>query len=326
MNDDFRFAPFVERTRNGAFGREGARYAYSADIAMLRSFSRMRPVEYAATALVRANRELMRGDLLGKGVRVGPRQFPSLHRLVAHCAGALAVAPPQVYVVNSPVVNAYTFGTDDESFIVLHSSLVDSLNEKELLFVIGHETGHIQNQHVVYGTALQVLTAGAQAVLGFFVEPALLALRAWYRRAEITCDRAGLLCSQDVDAGVGSFMKLAVGSSRLHGEMDVDVYLEQLEENRRSVGRYLEAFSTHPYLPKRIRALRLFAESALYRQALGAAGGLSLDVIDEQTSEIIRIDGKPGTSPARSEDPAAPDAPRTKGGSDPADPGEGETR
>ena len=145
MNDDFRFAPFVERTRNGAFGREGARYAYSADIAMLRSFSRMRPVEYAATALVRANRELMRGDLLGKGVRVGPRQFPSLYRLVAHCAGALAVAPPQVYVVNSPVVNAYTFGTDDESFIVLHFLFVDLLNEKELFFVIGYEIGYIQN-------------------------------------------------------------------------------------------------------------------------------------------------------------------------------------
>ena len=171
-----------------------------------------------------------------------------------------------------------------------------------------------------------MLTAGAQAVLGFFVEPALLALRAWYRRAEITCDRAGLLCSQDVDAGVGSFMKLAVGSARLHGEMDVDVYLEQLEENRRSVGRYLEAFSTHPYLPKRIRALRLFAESALYQQTIGAPGGLSLDVIDELTSEIIRIDGKPGTASASPEDPAAPDAPRTKGGSDPADPGEGETR
>jgi Zn-dependent protease with chaperone function len=228
MTDDFKLDRFIERTQRGAFGREGARYAYSADIAMLNGFSRMRPVEYAATALVRTNRELMRGDLLGKGVRVGPRQFPSLHKLVAHSANALQVGLPHVYVVNSPVVNAYTFGTDDESFIVLHSALVDTMTESELLFVIGHETGHIQNKHVVYGTALQVLTAGAQIFLGFLVEPALIALRAWYRRAEITCDRAGLLCSRDVDAGVKSFMKLAVGSSRLYGEMDVEAYLDQL--------------------------------------------------------------------------------------------------
>lgn len=330
MDDDFKFDRFVERTKHGAFGREGARYAYSADITMLRSFSRMRPVEYAATALVRANRELMRGDLLGKGVRVSARQFPSLHKLVSHCSNALSVGPPQVYVVNSPVVNAYTFGTDDESFIVLHSSLVDSMSENELLFVIGHETGHIQNKHVVYGTALQVLTAGAQAILGFFVEPALLALRAWYRRAEITCDRAGLLCSKDIDAGVGSFMKLAVGSSRLYGEMDVDVYLEQLEESRQSVGRYLEAFSTHPYLPKRIRALRLFSESAIYREAMGQPGGLDIEDVDERTSQIIRIDGKPVTHPALPKEDATPEGgpgpSEPKGAGGPKGPDEGEKR
>jgi len=292
MTDEFKFDRFIEAVQHGKLGREGARYAYSADVNMLRSFQRMRPVEYAATALVRTNRELMRGDLLGKGVRIGPRQFPSLYKLISHCAGTLSVGIPHVYVVNSPVVNAYTFGTDDESFIVLHSALVDTMSEAELLFVLGHETGHIQNKHVVYGTALQVLTSGAQLVLGFLVEPALIALRSWYRSAEITCDRAGLLCSQDIDAGVKSFMKLAVGSSRLFGEMDVEAYLEQLEESRGSVGRYLEAFSTHPYLPKRIHALRLFAESAIYRESIGEDGGLDIDAIDTLTDDIVRIDGK----------------------------------
>lgn len=323
MTDEFKFDRFIEATQRGAFGREGARYAYSADVTMLRSFQRLRPVEYAATALVRTNRELLRGDLLGKGVRVGPKQFPSLHKLVTHCANALSVGVPHVYVVNSPVVNAYTFGTDDESFIVLHSALVDTMTEAELLFVIGHETGHIQNKHVVYGTALQVLTQGAQVVLGFLVEPALMALRAWYRRAEITCDRAGLLCSKDIDAGVKSFMKLAVGSSRLYGEMNVEAYLEQLEESRGSVGRYLEAFSTHPYLPKRIQALRLFSESAIYRESMGLAGGLDIEAVDEQTSQIIRIDGTgaqkavlPSVKEARVEDAGTKDEPPSGGSSE----------
>lgn len=295
MSDDFSFGRFVERSKVGAFGRdEGARYAYSADILMLRSFARMKPVEYAAAALVRTSKELLRGQLLGQGVKVGPRQFPRLYGIAEHCAATLHVPVPQLYVVNSPVVNAYTFGTDAESFIVLHSALVDSMSEKELEFVIGHETGHIQNKHVVYGTALQVLTRSAEAVIGIFVEPALVALRTWYRRAEITCDRAGLLCSEDLDAGIGSFMKLAVGSARLFREMDVEAYLDQLEEGRGSVGRYLEAFASHPYLPKRIGALRVFAESRLYREAVGLEGGLDIEDVDAQTSQIIRIDGKGG--------------------------------
>lgn len=290
---DFSFTRFVEDEKAGRPGRsEAARYAYSADVAMLRSFSRMAAVEHAASALVRTNKELMRGQLLGQAVKVGPRQFPSIQKIAEHCAKTLSVPVPQIYVMNSPVVNAYTFGTEDQSFIVLHSALVDSLSEAELTFVIGHETGHIQNKHVVYGTVLILLTQMASALTGFFVEPVLLPLRAWFRRAEITCDRAGLLCAHDVDAGTKSFMKLAIGSSRLFAEMDIDAYVEQLEESRGTIGRYLEAFATHPYLPKRIAALRAFAESEIYRTAIGQTGGASIEDVDVLTSEIIRIDGR----------------------------------
>jgi Zn-dependent protease with chaperone function len=300
--NEFSFSRFVETEKTGGFGRDdAARYAYSADISMMRSFSRMRPVEYAAAALVRTNKELLRGQLLGQGVKVGPKQFARIHAIATDCARVLSVPVPQLYVVNSPVVNAYTFGTEEQSFIVLHSALVDNLSESELRFVIGHETGHIQNKHVVYGTVLILLTTAAQAVIGVFVEPALMPLRAWFRRAEITCDRAGLLCSRDLDAGVSSFMKLAIGSSRLFAEMDVDTYVEQLEEGRASIGRYLEAFATHPYLPKRIAALRAFAESELYRASQGETGGLSIDEVDVKTSQIIRIDGTPPKGGAEGE-------------------------
>ena len=71
---------------------------------------------------------------------------------------------------------AYTFGTDDQSFIVLHSALVDSLSENELRFVIGHETGHIQNKHVVYGTVLQTIINGAAIFYAWIVFPAKVPL------------------------------------------------------------------------------------------------------------------------------------------------------
>lgn len=293
MSEEFRFDRYVEARKTGAFGRDdAARYAYASDVAMLQSFQRIRPVELAAAAVVRTGKEMLRGQLLGQAVKVGPRQFPRLHHIAQHCAGALSVAVPQMYVVNSPVVNAMTFGTDEESFIILHSALVDALDDDELTFVIGHETGHIQNKHVVYGTALQILTQGFGMFLGPLIEPALIALRTWYRRAEITCDRAGLLCSRSLDAGVASFMKLAVGSRRLYEEMDVESYLAQLEEGQTSVGRFSELFATHPFLPKRIQALRAFADSELYRKHMGEEGGISIEEVDERTSRIIAIVGK----------------------------------
>jgi Zn-dependent protease with chaperone function len=293
MGDEFNFGRYVERRKAGVFGRGGATcYAYSADLAMMRTFQRIRPVELAAAAVVRTSKEMLRAQLLGQAVKVGPRQFPRLHAIAEHCAGVLGVPVPQMYVANSPVPNAYTFGTDEESFIVLHSALVDQFDEKELQFVIGHETGHIQNKHVVYGTALIILSQGIALVLGPLIEPAMLALRAWYRRAEVTCDRAGLLCSRSLEAGVSSFMKLAVGSRRLFEEMDIEAYLAQLEEGRTSVGRFAEIFATHPFLPKRIQALRTFAESELYRKHIGQSGGLSIEEVDEKTSRIIAIVGE----------------------------------
>jgi Zn-dependent protease with chaperone function len=299
MSDDFSFGRFVEHRKAGDLGRNDAtRYAYSSDVAMLRSFNRIRPVELAAAAVVRAGKELLLGTFLGQAVKVGPKQFKRIHDIAEQCASTLSVPVPKIFVLNSPVVNAFTFGTEDESFIVLHAALVDQMDERELRFVIGHETGHIQNKHVVYGTAMTILTQGILgAFLGVLAEPALIALRTWFRRAEITCDRAGLLCSKDLDAGVSSFMKLAIGSKRLYEEMDVEAYLAQLEEGKQSVGRFSEFFSTHPFLPKRIQALRTFAESELYRKHMGQDGGISIEEVDERTSKIIAIVGESESKP-----------------------------
>ncbi|MFW5920953.1 MAG: hypothetical protein ACOCUS_03880, partial [Polyangiales bacterium] len=69
-----------------------------------------------------------------------------------------------------------------------------------------------------------------------------------------------------------------------------DAFLEQLEEGREDVGRSTEAFASHPYVPKRIQALRVFEQSAMYRKAAGLGDdGLSMEEVDRRTSEIIQI-------------------------------------
>ncbi|MCA9603937.1 MAG: hypothetical protein KC417_18020 [Myxococcales bacterium] len=74
------FAEYVSRRKGEAFGGDGAsRYAYAADVAMLRTFRNIKPVELAVAAVVRMFKDVQRNKLLGTMIRVGPEQFPSIY-------------------------------------------------------------------------------------------------------------------------------------------------------------------------------------------------------------------------------------------------------
>ncbi len=214
---------------------------------------------------------------------------------------------PQVFVVNSPVFNAGTLGTNDDSFIMVHSALVDQYTDEELLTVIGHECGHIHNSHVAYLTALHYLTYMAGMFLPWILQPALVALRTWSRRAEITCDRAGMLVSGDQAAAERAITKLAVGSRKLYEEFNLDAFLEQHEEGSHGIGKYMEVFATHPWLPKRVLAMRVFGESQLFHTAVGQPADGPDDERGRQPrrraaqgGRVMTINGQSGaTTPAR---------------------------
>jgi Zn-dependent protease with chaperone function len=270
----------------------GHAYAYVSDRTTRTAFHRLKPVELAVTAAVRLFKAVGRNQLLGNAVRVGPKQFPRVHRLVTQCADTLGIAPPTLYITNSPVMNAMTFGTNDDSFIIVHSALVDYFSDEELLSVIGHECGHIHNNHVVYLTALYYLRNMASIFLKWIVYPASLALSGWTRRAEITCDRAGLLCSKDVEVSRRALAKLALGSTKLHDDFNIEAFAEQCEEGKEGVGRYAEMTASHPWIAKRLKALKVFGETELYRRHVGLGdGGLTVDQADEQVHEIISVIG-----------------------------------
>lgn len=270
----------------------GHAYAYVSDRTTRSAFTRMKPVVLAVTAAVRLFKAVGKNQLLGNAVRVGPNQFPRVHKLVGQCAETLGITAPTLYITNSPVMNAMTFGTNDDSFIIVHSGLIDYFTDEELLSVIGHECGHIHNNHVVYLTALYYLRNMASIFLKWIVYPAEVALSGWMRRAEITCDRAGMLCCKDVEVSRRALAKLALGSKKLHEEFNIEAFAQQYEEGREGVGRYAEVTASHPWIAKRLKALAAFGESALYRQHVGLGeGGLSIEQTDEKVHEIIKVIG-----------------------------------
>jgi len=288
------FSAFVARMKGeGQTGQTevvGHDYTYILDKQTRATFERIKPVELAVASTVRMFKQVWRNQLLGSSVKVGDRQFPRIQNLVKTCATTLDIPVPTVYIVNSPVLNAATYGTNEESFIMVHSALVDHYTDEELLTVLGHECGHIHNQHVVYLTALHYLTNMMGAFVRWAVEPAVVALRAWSRRAEITCDRAGMLCSKDAEVSARALTKLVLGSRKLYEEFNIEAFLEQYDEGKEGIGKYMEVFATHPYLPKRVLAMRVFAESELYKKAAGVTptAGLNMTEVDARVRALLK--------------------------------------
>jgi Zn-dependent protease with chaperone function len=288
----FDFAGYVQRRKNEspAVRDPESTYAFQGDLDMQRTLLRTGPVISVVESAVRLFKTLGRNELLGHAVLVSPKQFPKVHALVAEAAERLGIGMPTVYITQRMDLNAHTFGTETDSYIVLNSGTIDHLEREELLFVIGHEAGHIQNGHVTLLNAAYYLARMGSRFIRWIAYPALIALQSWSRKAEITCDRAGLLCARDLQVAQRSLIKLALGSQKLYEQIDIDEYLAQLDKGREGAGKFFEAFASHPYLPKRVEALRVFADSRLYRErAKGLSGGLDKATVDARVAQIIKI-------------------------------------
>jgi hypothetical protein len=95
---------------------------------------------------------------------------------------------------------------------------------------------------------------------------------------------------RDLDAATAAVVKLGLGSQKLYKELDIQEYLKQLDEGRKGLGRVAELFRSHPYLPKRLEALRLFARSDFYHAWIGdKSAGLPADECDEQVSKVLSV-------------------------------------
>src|SRR5207248_2652197 len=62
-----------------------------------------------------------------------------------------------------PVGAIFTVGTDEQSFIFVETTYEHLAKREEMLFVIGHECGHIHNHHVTYRTLAYILLEGGKS-------------------------------------------------------------------------------------------------------------------------------------------------------------------
>jgi len=224
----------------------------------------------------------VRNLFLGDAVLVGPSQRPQMYQMYQEVLEALdwpetGHPEPQLYVTQTPIANAGAVGFGNP-FIVISSGTLELLEPDEQRFVIAHEVGHIMTGHTTYRTiALIVLYFGMSALpllASIALLPFQLALLEWYRKSELSADRAGMLGTQDPRTSLMTFLKLA-GGKHLGDSIDLDAYLVQAEEY--DVGGtawdgVLKALNTalreHPFHTVRVAELRRWEQSGAYDRIL----------------------------------------------------------
>ncbi len=229
---------------------------------------------------------MMRRRLLATALRVTESMMPDLHAEVRTCRERLGIdIPLEVYVFPSPTFNAACIKPEDgRLFILIASSLLEAFPAGEQRFVIGHELAHHRFGH--HDIPVSALLGGQNRP-----RPDLaLRLFAWSRYAEISADRGGAHCADQADDVARALFRLASGLTIPLESIRISEFAEQADEleavpadpaRRAPIADW---FSTHPFSPLRLKAVRLYFESELAK-----AGGFPVATLEARVQELMAV-------------------------------------
>jgi Zn-dependent protease with chaperone function len=263
------------------------RYVHPDDLKALAALRAIPGMDTAVKKLLAVTGEsVIRVIFTASAVKVTPQQCPDLHAKLQVACTTLGIDMPELFVQQNPIVNAFTGGVE-RPVIVLYSQLIERLNDEEVLAVLAHEVGHIHSGHVLYLTAARLIeflarTAVLASPLTVIVKELLTlsmraALLAWARKAELSCDRAALLVTQDAHVIGRTMMKLAGGT--FASKVDYNQFLAQARDFQKNYDdKALDRFwadaitsgLSHPFPVWRVSEILQWVESGEYKALINA--------------------------------------------------------
>ena len=214
----------------------------------------------------------------GSNLKVTRDNYPKIYEYLEYACEILDVKnKPELYIQWGYDINAFTVGAE-HPIIVLNSGMIDLCNDDEAMFIIGHELGHIKSNHMLYHMMAQymnVLISLAPGVITKLITSGVqYTLYYWYRMSEFTADRAGLMCCQDKDAAVRSFMKMAGVPQTHFNNLNMDTFIQQArdfkqldEEGMNKLIKVLSiAEANHPWTVMRAAELLKWINEGEYRK------------------------------------------------------------
>ena len=225
---------------------------------------------------------IYRVQYTGSNLKINEHMLPDKYVLFKFACEQLSLEiAPELYTQQG-FINACTIG-DSKPIVIVDSGSFSLLNKDELLFLIGHELGHIKARHCLYHMMAQILpiisdqaqyfTLGLSGIITIGLN---LALLQWQRMSEFTADRAGLLCCQNIEAACSVLMKLSGLPTSDYHKADVKAFINQAKQfeefDNDTVDKILKFASilgeTHPWTIMRAKELLTWYDSKGYQDLL----------------------------------------------------------
>lgn len=243
-------------------------YAFDSDFAVRQKIAGLTGWGKLAKAVNSADISAEAKHLFMKCNQAGALKYPELYDIVKVCAERLELNLPIVFVredIDKPLI--YSVASDIiEPCIVMTQRLLELCTAEELQLLIGCEAGRIQNNHAVYNWAFTYLNYNRnvykpiersykQSVSNQIV----CSLIEWVKYADITADRAGIICIDEpgrfLDIFCGLYKK---GYIDFYGRSESEIDFNKLSEiqnvNHTTAARSLKADSSLSELERRLLA------------------------------------------------------------------------
>lgn len=214
---------------------------------------------------------------------VNARTAPRLYAIVKRLADRAKLPMPKVYIIDSPVPNAFATGRNPEhAAVAVNTALADLLDEDELAGVLAHELSHVKHRDILISTVAASM-AGAistiaqwgmffgggrdengesrnpfATILVMILAPLAAALiqMAVSRSREYMADKSGGELCGNPNALADALLKIEAFARRrvMPGATEATAHMFII--NPFSGVNMKQLFSTHPPTEERVRLLR----------------------------------------------------------------------
>ncbi len=217
-------------------------------------------------------------------------EYPHLHRMLSELAENAGIPKPRLFLVPSPVPNAFATGRNPENGLVaLNTGIVELLDVEELKGVVAHELAHIKNYDTLIASVVATIVGLFQYMSRMFfwgsyyrdrdkernpleiifiiIAPimAVIVQLAISRTREFEADRRGAQIAGSPKGLINALKKLELTATQL----PKDIQLTAGEKSTAHMyiynpfsggymGWFSKLFSTHPPTEERIKMLESY--------------------------------------------------------------------